>query len=100
MSVSDVGVRDKKTGFQEQGSGIREQGSGIRIEGGSGVSRIKLPGKVNSNSHGVRPVHQTISMIKWIRTSRLSIMNSLSHLGRVFKGAEEASIDMCFAKSL
>jgi len=30
------------------------------------------------NSHGARPVHQIISMIKWIRTSRLSIMSSLS----------------------
>ena len=32
----------------------------------------------HSNSHGARPVHQIISMIKWIRTSRLSIKNSLS----------------------
>jgi len=39
---------------------------------------IRLPGKGNSNSHGARPVHQIISMIKWIRTSRLSIKNSLS----------------------
>ena len=31
-----------------------------------------------SNSHGARPVHQIISVIKWIRTSRLSIKNSLS----------------------
>ena len=33
----------------------------------------------NSNSHGARPDHQIISMIKWIRTSKLSIKNSLSH---------------------
>ena len=39
---------------------------------------IRLPGKGNSNSHGARPVHQIISMIKWIRTSRLSIKHSLS----------------------
>jgi len=38
----------------------------------------RLPGKGNPNSHGARPVHQIISMIKWIRTSRLSIKNSLS----------------------
>ena len=38
---------------------------------------IRLPGKENSNSHGVRPVHQIISMKKWIRTSRLSIKNFL-----------------------
>jgi len=31
-----------------------------------------------SNSHGARPVHPIITMIKWIRTSRLSIKNSLS----------------------
>ena len=29
-------------------------------------------------SHGARPVHLIIMMIKWIRTSRLSIKNSLS----------------------
>jgi len=33
----------------------------------------RLPGKRNSNSHEARPVHQIITMIKWIRTSRLSI---------------------------
>ena len=38
----------------------------------------RLPGKRNSNSHGARPVHLIITMIKWIRTSRLSIKNSLS----------------------
>jgi len=32
----------------------------------------------NSNSHGARPVHLIITMIKWFRTSRLSIKNSLS----------------------
>jgi len=31
----------------------------------------------DSNSHGARPVHLIITMIKWIRTSRLSIKNSL-----------------------
>ena len=39
---------------------------------------IRLPGKTNSYSHGARPVHQIISMIKWIRTRRLSIKTSLS----------------------
>ena len=34
---------------------------------------------MNSNSHGARPVHQIISMIKWIRTSRLSIHNTHTH---------------------
>jgi len=39
---------------------------------------IRLPGKGNSKSHGARPVHLIITMIKWIRTSRLSMKNSLS----------------------
>ena len=39
---------------------------------------VRLPGKGDSNSHGARPVNLTITMIKWIRTSRLSIENSLS----------------------
>ena len=38
---------------------------------------VRLPGKGNSDSHGARSVHLIITMIKWIRTSRLSI-NSLS----------------------
>ena len=42
--------------------------------------------KGNSNSHGARPVHLIITMIKWIRTSRLSINNSLSW----YAGAELA----------
>ena len=39
---------------------------------------VRLPGKGNSNSHGTRPVHLIIKMIQWIRTSRLSIKNSVS----------------------
>jgi hypothetical protein len=39
---------------------------------------VRLPGKGNLNPHGARPVHLIITMIKWIRTSRLSIKNSLS----------------------
>ena len=38
---------------------------------------VRLPGKGNSNSHGARPVQLIITTIKWIRTSRLSIKNSL-----------------------
>ena len=33
----------------------------------------KLPAKGNSNSHGARPVHLIITIIKWFRTSRLTI---------------------------
>ena len=39
---------------------------------------VRLLGKGNSNFHGVRPVHRIMMMIQWIRTSRLSIKNSLS----------------------
>ena len=38
----------------------------------------RLPGKGIPHSHGARPVHLIIIMIKWIRTSRLSIKKSLS----------------------
>ena len=43
---------------------------------------VRLSEKGNSNSHGARPVHLIITMIQWIRTSRLSIKNSLSDLER------------------
>ena len=33
--------------------------------------------KARPPSHGARPVHLNMMMIKWIRTSRLSIKNSL-----------------------
>jgi len=45
---------------------------------------VRLPEKGNSNSHGARPVHLIVTMIKWIRTSRLSIQNSLSVCKQVF----------------
>jgi len=43
---------------------------------------VRLPGTGHSNSHGARPVHLIITMIKWIRTSRLSIKKSLSTVSR------------------
>jgi len=39
---------------------------------------VRLPGKGDSNTLGARPVHLIITMIKWFRTSRMSIKNSLS----------------------
>ena len=39
---------------------------------------VRLPGKGNSNSHGAKPACLIITMIKWIRASKLSIKNSLS----------------------
>jgi len=47
---------------------------------------VRLPGKGNSNSRAARQVHLIISMIKWIRTSRLSIKNSLSCVERTWAG--------------
>ena len=41
---------------------------------------VRLHEKGNSNSHGSRPVHLIITMIKWIRTIRLLIKNSLMDL--------------------
>ena len=38
----------------------------------------RLPENGNSNSHGAGPVHLIIKMMKWVRTSRLSITLSLS----------------------
>ena len=38
----------------------------------------RLHGKEDSNTHGTRPVHLIITMIKWIQTSRLSTNGSLS----------------------
>ena len=40
----------------------------------------RLPGKVNSSSHGAAPVHLITTMMKWILTSKLSIKISLSTL--------------------
>ena len=60
------------------GSGPRGGPVQRRISPGPRKVDIRLPGKGNSNSHGARPVHLIITMIKWIRTSRLSIKNSLS----------------------
>jgi len=47
----------------------------------AGKVDVRLPRKENSNSHGARPVHLIITIIKWTRTSRLSINNSLSLWG-------------------
>ena len=38
---------------------------------------VRLPGKGSSKSHGARPVLLIITMIQWIRTSRLSTKKSL-----------------------
>jgi len=47
----------------------------------NGFPLIRTCGCVQQDS-GARPVHLIITMIKWIRTSRLSIKNSLSAAGQ------------------
>jgi hypothetical protein len=55
---------------------------------------VRLPGKGNSNSHGARTVHLSITMIKWIRTIRLSIKNSLSRYPpRIYCISQGASLN-------
>ena len=49
---------------------------------------VRLPGKGKSNFNGATPVHPIITMIKWIRTSRLSIKLSVS-LGQVKSTRQE-----------
>jgi len=49
------------------------------------------------NQHDDRPVHLIITMIKWIRTSRLSIKNSLSQVSQMpgsMSSAPVAGLDM------
>ena len=57
-------------------SGLRKDPRWLPKEG-----RCQANGKGDSNSHGARPVHLIITMIKWIRTNRLSIKNSLYPTG-------------------
>ena len=56
----------------------RESGGTAVPSSGYPFLDVRLPGKGNSNSHGARPVHLSITMIKWIRTRRLSTKNCLS----------------------
>jgi len=52
---------------------------------------VRLPGKGNSKSRGERPVHLIITMIKWIRTRRVSTENYLSApLGEGFRAEGRA----------
>jgi len=67
----------------------------LALDGAKGLTAfrkvdIRLPGKGNSTSHGARPVHQIISMKQWIRTSRLSIKNSLSQVDAFLAALDEA----------
>ena len=48
------------------------------VKPAAGKLDTRLPVNGHYNFHGARPVRQIISMIKWTRTSRLSIDSSLS----------------------
>ena len=50
----------------------------LRAVGFSWKVDVRLPGKGDSDSHGARPVHQIISMLKRTQTSKFSIQNFLS----------------------
>ena len=65
MGFEPVAYRGLETGNRDVVTHVVQQG------------KVPLPsGKGNSNSHGARPVHLIIPMIKWIRTIRLSRKNS------------------------
>ena len=57
----------------------REEASEVEAGRGGGRPEVRRQPahKGNSNPHGARPVHLIITMIKWVRTRRLSIKNSL-----------------------
>ena len=61
---------------------------------------VKLPGEGNSNLYGARSVHLIIAMIKWIRTSRLSIKNSLPTAVSLAGEAKEGETPGTFFLSL
>ena len=70
--IQDRGAAPPESSFQPRSS------SPLSLRLPARKVDVRLPGKGNSNSHGARPVHLIITMIKWIRTSRFSIKNSLS----------------------
>ena len=60
---------------------------------------VRLPGKGYSNSHGARPVHLIITMLKWIRTSRLSIKNFISVLWYSYREFGKARSSLKIARN-
>jgi hypothetical protein len=59
------------------------------LRSSTGKVDIRLPGKENPHLLGARQVHQIVSMIKWIRTSRSSMTISLSLSPKVLCVAQE-----------
>ena len=88
-----VKEREREMEREKERERERERERGIECEGesesGSAVGipsdrhaffrkvNVRLTEKINTNSHGARPDHQIISMLKWIRVSKLSMKNSL-----------------------
>ena len=64
--------------FLDRGTQRDVDSTAREIDGLARMVDVRLPGKGDANFHGARPVHQIITMIKWIRTRRLSMKNSLS----------------------
>ena len=65
------------------------------VEGTRKVDR-RLPGKGNSNPDGARPVRPIITMVKWIRASRLPIKNSICCLHPLLQpGVISTNFMMC-----
>ena len=74
---STLGLRVTKK--RRRASCVHDTGKvDVRLPGKPRKVDVRLPGKGNLNSHGARPVHLIITMIKRIRTSRLSKKKSLS----------------------
>ena len=78
----NVGCRDWVLRFRVKGLEERQAARPLGAPGRMSIPvhrkvDVRLPGKGNSNCRGARPVHLIITMIKWIRASRLSIKNSL-----------------------
>ena len=65
-----------------------------RLESACGNVDIRLPGKGNSNSHGAKPVYLIITMMKKIRTSRLSIKKNLSLGSACLELGENADVSI------
>ena len=70
-------------------AGCVSSGQGFYYEHDSPPTRevdTRLPKKGDSNSDSARPVHLIITMLKWIRNSRLSMKDSLSSLCAAARG--------------
>ena len=108
--MQGAGFRVQGAGCRVQGAGFRVQGAGFRVQGacprGGGSARstrtgssiparmvdIRLPAKGKLSWRKAGPL-KIVSMIEWIRTSRLSIKLSLS--GRVLVLEHHPTVGLC-----